>query len=72
VVIAHPEHEVRAGHADLRTVLQKSNVLGRGVFPAHLQAVADGFQANRVAGHAIADAVPHLLTHFLMWHYFPP
>jgi hypothetical protein len=63
VIIAHPEHKIRARHADLSAVLQKPDVLRRSVFAAHLQAVMNGLQTNGVAGHTIADALLHLVAH---------
>jgi hypothetical protein len=66
VVIAHPEHKIRARRADLRAVLKQTDMFRGSVFAAHLQAVMNSLQTNRVAVHTVADAVLHLLTHRVM------
>ncbi len=60
------QHEVRARLADLRTVEEQADVVLRGVFATHAQAVVDGLQADVVARRAPVDAVVHRRGHLVV------
>jgi hypothetical protein len=67
MVFGAEEHEARARVADLGAGNQHPDVVRVGVLPAQFEAVADGFEADRLATLAAIDTLLHCVTH-LMWH----
>jgi hypothetical protein len=68
VQLGPSKHEVGTRRADLRAVLEEPDVLGRGVFPAQLQAVSGGLHTDRVAVDSIVDTLLHIAAQGLHGH----
>jgi hypothetical protein len=54
-----PKHKIGAGLAAIGTIQQQPNMPDFGVCPAHLQAVRNRRQTNRVAIQAVFDTLAH-------------
>jgi hypothetical protein len=60
VPLRSPQHEVGSGLADLRTILQQTDVSRLGMPAAQFEAMVDGLDADGVTSQALIDAFLHL------------
>jgi len=53
------QHKIRAGGANLHTILHQRQMLGRNMVPALMQAVIDRFETDLMAIGTMLDTLPH-------------
>jgi len=57
-----PEHEVMCDMAHLRTIHERPDVMGIGMFSSFFEAVMDFMKTSIMALFAVVDALVHLRT----------